>query len=76
MCLAAAARILSVSGVGVERFGVVEMGGRERSIGLAMVPGADAGAWVTVHAGYALGLLTEEEAGVLAGLSDEIAGLL
>ena len=75
MCLAVAARILSDSGEGVTRIGVVELGGEQREISLALLPEAEVGMWVTVHAGHALGILSEEEAAELAGLSDEIAGL-
>jgi hydrogenase expression/formation protein HypC len=76
MCLAVAARIVSVHGAGLERAGTADFAGEARPIGLAMVPEAGPGDWVVVHAGYALNLLSEEEAARLAGLSDEIAGLL
>jgi len=76
MCLAVAARILSDSGEGVTRIGVVELGGEQREISLAMLPEAAVGMWVTVHAGHALGILSEEEAAELAGLTDEIAEFL
>jgi hydrogenase expression/formation protein HypC len=75
MCLAVAGRVLSVSGDGVARTGVVELGGQPREINLAMVPEAGVGVWVTVHAGHAIGTLSEEEAAELAELSDEIAEL-
>ena len=75
MCLAVAARILSDSGEGVTRTGVIELGGEQREISLAMLPEAAVGMWVTVHAGHALAILSEEEAAELAGLTDEIAEL-
>jgi len=76
MCLAVAGRILSESGEGVTRIGVIELGGEQREISLALLPEATIGMWVTVHAGHAIGILSEEEAAELAGISDEIAGLL
>ena len=76
MCLAVSGRILSDSGEGVTRIGVIELGGEQREISLALLPEATIGMWVTVHAGHAIGILSEEEAAELAGISDEIAGLL
>lgn len=76
MCLAVAARVLATEGEGVTRLGMIELGGETRRIGLALVPEAEVGSWVTVHAGYAIGVLDETAAAELAALSDEIAGLL
>jgi len=76
MCLAVAGRVLSVDGDGVSRTAVVDLGGAPRNISLAMLPEAGPGDWVTIHAGHALVVLTEDEAMELADLSDEIAGLL
>ena len=49
------------------------MGGEQREINLALLSEAAVGMWVTVHAGHALAILSEEEAAELAGLTDEIA---
>jgi len=76
MCLAVAGRILSDSGEGITRTGVIELAGEQREINLALLPEVTVGMWVTVHAGYAIGVLSEEEAAELAGISDEIAELL
>ena len=76
MCLAVAGRVLSAEGDGVTRAGIVDLGGQHREINLALVPGVEVGTWVTVHAGYAIGVLSDAEAAELADLSDEIAGLL
>ena len=76
MCLAVAGRILSDSGEGVTRTGVIELGGEPRQIYLGLLPEATVGMWVTVHAGHAIGILSEEEAAELAGLSDEMAEFL
>jgi hydrogenase expression/formation protein HypC len=76
MCLAVAGRVLTVEGEGVTRTGTVELGEAPRRIGLALVPEAEVGTWVTVHAGQAIGTLTDDEASELMQLTDEIAGLL
>ena len=76
MCLAVAGRVLSSEGEGVTRVGVIELGGQPREISLALVPGVEVGAWVTIHAGHAIGVLSDAEAVELVDLTDEIAGLL
>ena len=76
MCLAVAGPILSEEGEGVVRTGMVRLGIEPRRVSLGMVPEAGVGAWVTVHAGHAIGTLTDAEAAVLADLSDELAGLI
>jgi len=76
MCLAVAGRILSDAGEGVTRTGVIELGGEKREISLALLPEAEVGMWVTVHAGHALGILSEEEAAELADLTDEMSEFL
>jgi hydrogenase assembly chaperone HypC/HupF len=76
MCLAVVGRILSTRGEGVTRVGVVDLGGAPREVGLALVPEAVTGTWVTVHAGMAIGTRSEDEAVELAEISDEIARLL
>ena len=76
MCLAVAGPVLSTEGEGVTLTGVVDLGGTPREVNLSMVAGVELGTWVTVHAGHAIGVLTEEEAARLVELSDEIAGLL
>lgn len=76
MCLAVAGRVLSLEGEGVTRVGRVDLGGTPREISFAMLPEATIGTWVTVHAGHAIGTLSDVEAAELAQLSDEIAELL
>ena len=76
MCLAVAGRVLSVEGEGITRTGLVDLGGTPRPVGLALVDGVEVGTWVTVHAGHAIGVLSDEEADRLLELTDEIAGLL
>ena len=76
MCLAVAGPVLSIEGEGVTLAGVVDLGGTRREVNLSMVAGVEVGTWVTIHAGHAIGVLTEAEAARLVELSDEIAGLL
>jgi hydrogenase expression/formation protein HypC len=72
MCLAAAGRILEVTGEGLERSALVDLAGRARPINLAMVPDAVVGDWVKVHSGYAFEVMTPEDAAELLDLTDEI----
>lgn len=58
MCLAIPARIESKRG---DR-ATVEVGGSRTDVLLSLVPGADEGDWVLVHAGYAITVLDEAEA--------------
>jgi hydrogenase expression/formation protein HypC len=76
MCLAIAGRIRSIEGTGLERTAEVQVGEEVRTISLAMLPEAETGGWVTIHAGYALSMLSDEEAAELADLTDEIAEAL
>lgn len=76
MCLAVAGRIVDTRGEGIRRSALVRVGDDTREISLAMLPEAGAGDWVTIHAGHALTLLSEEDAARLAELTDEIADVL
>lgn len=63
MCLAVPGRITAIEGEGpLNRTGKVEFGGVLREVNLAYVPEADAGDWVLIHAGFAIGTIDEEEA--------------
>lgn len=58
MCLAVPMRLVSVEG----NEGKAELDGIARKVSLDLVPGAKAGEFVIVHAGYAIQLLDEEAA--------------
>ncbi|MGC9454838.1 MAG: HypC/HybG/HupF family hydrogenase formation chaperone [Phycisphaerae bacterium] len=58
MCLAIPAKIESRRG---DR-GTVEVGGSRTDVVLSLVPSAEEGDWVLVHAGYAITVLDEAEA--------------
>ncbi len=58
MCLAVPGRVTSIDGFQ----GVVEIGGLERTIGVALTPEVRVGDYVYVHAGYAISVVDEEVA--------------
>lgn len=58
MCLAIPMRITSVAGT----LATIETGGLTERASLALVPGAQVGDYVLVHAGYALTVLDEQDA--------------
>jgi len=69
MCLAIPMRL-------VERRdfeGEVELNGVRRKISLMLLPEAEVGEFVLVHAGYAIGKLDEEEARQTIELLEELA---
>jgi len=70
MCLALPARI-------TERLegddAVVELGGVRKTISVALTPEAQAGDYVIVHVGHAIGLLDAEEAEKTLALFAEMA---
>lgn len=59
MCLAIPARVVEL--IGDDR-AVVEMGGVQKEVSLALVEDADEGDYVIVHVGFALNKLNPEEA--------------
>ena len=64
MCLAIPGKLLSISGQLDEtfRFGKVSFGGIMKQVNLCMVPEAEIGDFVLVHAGVAISRVDEEEA--------------
>lgn len=58
MCLAIPTLIKSIDGQNAQ----VEIGGVERRISLALTPEARVGDYVIVHAGFAIGVIDEQEA--------------
>jgi hydrogenase expression/formation protein HypC len=69
MCLAIPVLLQKVEGV----IGIVEIGGVTRPISLVLTPEAKEGNYVLIHAGYAIGLLDEEEAKETLQLLTEMA---
>lgn len=71
MCLAVPALIQTIHGQTAH----VEMGGVRREISLAFTPQAQVGDYVTVHAGFAIGVLDEQEARETIELFAQISSL-
>lgn len=59
MCLAVPTQIKSID---EKRMATVELGGVERKVSLIMTPEAGVGDYVLIHTGYAINLLSPEEA--------------
>jgi hydrogenase expression/formation protein HypC len=71
MCLAIPTRIVAIDG----QMALVELGGVERQISLALTPEAEVGDYVIVHTGFALSVLDEQEAQETLRLFAEIGAL-
>ena len=72
MCLAIPVLIENIEGT----HAVVELGGVKRTISLMLTPEAGVGNYVLVHAGYAIGIVDEEEAKETLYLLEEMAALV
>lgn len=64
MCLAIPGRVVAIENADdpIARSGTVDLQGSRIEVSLALVPDADTGAWVLVHAGYAIEQLDEAAA--------------
>ncbi|OGP37297.1 MAG: hypothetical protein A2X98_02620 [Deltaproteobacteria bacterium GWC2_66_88] len=69
MCLGIPAKILERN----ESAAVVELGGVRREISVMLIDDVAVGEWVIVHAGFAIGKLSEVEAEQTLALFREIA---
>lgn len=72
MCLATPAKILSRSGFEA----VIEVDGIRRAIHLALVPDAQAGDYVLVHAGFAIQRWSEADLAEYRALQKELESAL
>ena len=70
MCLAIPTQIKSIS---ENHNAIVELGGVQREICLIMTPDAEVGDYVLVHTGYAINLMSDEEAQASLDAFAEIA---
>jgi hydrogenase expression/formation protein HypC len=75
MCLAIPGKILSTEQVGESRLGRVQFGGITRETQLDLVPEAQLGDYVVVHAGFAISRLDEEEAQRTLALLEQMGAL-
>jgi hydrogenase expression/formation protein HypC len=71
MCLAVPGRIVEKE----EGVGVVDVRGNRLRAGLALVPDAEVGDWVLLHAGFAITQVTAEDAAETNALFDEMERL-
>ncbi len=62
MCLAVPGKIIDIYTAGGLRMGKIDFGGATREACLETLPEAQVGNYTIVHAGFALNLLSEEEA--------------
>ncbi len=69
MCLAIPALIRTIDG----NSGLVEIGGIERTVSLALTPEAQVGDYVLLHTGFAINVLDAEEAHETLRLLSELA---
>jgi hydrogenase expression/formation protein HypC len=69
MCLAIPVQIKHIDGANA----VVEIGGVTRTISLALAPEAEINDYVLLHAGYAIGIVDEDEARETLKLFKEMA---
>ena len=68
MCLAIPALVKSIEGQEAE----VEIGGVGRRVSLWLTPEAKVGDYVLLHAGYAINIIDQEEAGETLRLLEEM----
>lgn len=71
MCLAIPAKVIEIEG----NMATIEAGGISRQASLMLVPEAEIGDYVLVHAGFAIQRLDEEEALETLRLLAEIAAM-
>jgi hydrogenase expression/formation protein HypC len=66
MCLAVPGKILNIEGNDpLTLGGRVDFGGIVKEVNLAYVPEAETGDYVLVHAGFAISVIDEEQAGLV-----------
>lgn len=58
MCLAVPAKIIQID----DKMATVEVGGSRREASMVLLPDADLGDYVLLHAGFAISKIDEEEA--------------
>lgn len=62
MCLGIPGKIISIYEDHNTKMAVVDFGGVTREVCIEVIPEAKPGDWTIIHAGFALNLLSEEEA--------------
>jgi hydrogenase expression/formation protein HypC len=72
MCLAVPGKISEIYSEGDLRMGKLDFGGVQREVCLAYVPEAEPGQYANVHVGFAINLISAEEAAETIALLREI----
>jgi hydrogenase expression/formation protein HypC len=75
MCLAVPGRIVEISERDGLRMGKVDFGGVTREVCLAYVPEAEVDDYTVIHVGFAISLLSEEEANATLDMLREMMDL-
>ncbi len=75
MCLAVPGKIVEIYDSGGLSMGKIDFGGVTREVCLAYVPEAKIGDYTIIHVGFALSILSEEEAQATLEALREIADL-
>ncbi len=75
MCLGIPGKIVEIYQAGALRMGKVDFGGVTKEACLEYVPEAQAGDWTIIHVGFALNVLTEQDAQETLALLNEIDAL-
>lgn len=70
MCLAVPAKIIEKK----EMMATVEVDGIRRNISLMLLPEANTGDYILMHAGFAIQIIDEEEAKITSELLKEVLG--
>lgn len=73
MCLGVPGKIIEIHATGAMRMAKVDFGGVVREVCIETLPEAKIGDYTIVHAGFALNLLSEEEANATLDVLREIA---
>ncbi|MBE3070277.1 MAG: HypC/HybG/HupF family hydrogenase formation chaperone [Planctomycetes bacterium] len=71
MCLAVPGQIVSKE----DGMGVIDVRGNRMRAGLVLVPDAGVGDWVLLHAGFAITLITPDDAAETNALLDQMEDL-
>jgi hydrogenase expression/formation protein HypC len=75
MCLGVPGKIIEIYNSGTLRMGKVDFGGVLREVCIETIPEAKIGDYTIVHAGFALNLLSEEEANITIQLLNELSAV-
>ena len=75
MCLGVPGKITEIYEADGLRMGRIDFGGTQREACLAYVPEANVGDYTVIHVGFAISLLSEEEANATLESLREIANL-